>query len=125
MTEGEAETKRQKAVDFLRRIGNDEDADRFEAMDAAEYAEHKGAELLENPNFTTKDRRIIMPRGKSKAEVEAELDEAKDYIEQLEGKLDDIAGIAADEDEDEDEDEDDSDDDDNDDSDSTEGNGLD
>jgi hypothetical protein len=46
-------------------------------------------------------------QGKSKADLESELDEAKDYIEQLEGKLDDIGGIAADEDEDEEEDEED------------------
>ncbi len=36
---------------------------------------------------------------KSKPEPEAELAEANDYIEELEAKLDDIAGIAADEDE--------------------------
>ena len=42
---------------------------------------------------------------KSKNELQTELDEAKDYIEELEGKLDDIAGIATDEDE-EDEDDD-------------------
>ena len=36
---------------------------------------------------------------KSKNELQTELDEAKDYIEELEGKLDDIAGIATDEDE--------------------------
>ena len=40
---------------------------------------------------------------KSENELQTELDEAKDYIEELEGKLDDIAGIATDEDEDEDE----------------------
>jgi hypothetical protein len=49
LTRSEAESKRQKAVEFLRRIGRDDDADLFEAMDAAEYAEHKGAELIENP----------------------------------------------------------------------------
>ena len=48
-----------------------------------------------------------MARGKSKADLESELDEAKDYIEQLEGKLDDIAGIAADEDEEDEEEDDD------------------
>ncbi len=71
MTEGEAETKRQQAIEFLRRIGNDDDADRFEAMDAAEYAEHKGAELLENPNLNRTDRRNNMARGKSKADLES------------------------------------------------------
>lgn len=45
-----------------------------------------------------------MPRSKSKAELQEELDSANDYIESLESKLDDIAGIATDEDDDEDED---------------------
>jgi len=50
-----------------------------------------------------------MARGKSKAELESELVEANEYIESLESKLDDIAGIAADEDEQEEEEEDDTD----------------
>jgi hypothetical protein len=50
-----------------------------------------------------------MPKTKSKAELEAELEDANDYIGELEGKLNDIVGIAADdEDEEADEDEDDS-----------------
>jgi hypothetical protein len=48
MSPGEAETKRQKAVGFLRRIGNDDLADEFDAMSPEEYAEHKGAQLLES-----------------------------------------------------------------------------
>ena len=40
---------------------------------------------------------------KSKAELRSELDEANDYIDQLEGKLNDIVGIAADENDDSDE----------------------
>lgn len=98
MTEGEAETKRQKAVEFLHRIGNDELAEKFEAMDAREYAMHKGAELVGNPS--SKRRSISMPNGKTKADLESELDDANDYIEELETKLDQIAGIATDEDED-------------------------
>ena len=47
-----------------------------------------------------------MPRGKSKEQLQAELAEANDYIEELERKLDDIAGIAV-EDEEEDGEEDD------------------
>ncbi len=99
MTLDEAEAKRQKAVEFLRRIGRDDEADEFEAMDAADYAEHKGAELLENsPRRNTAMRR----RNKSKSELQAELDNAQEYIEELESKLDNIAGIAAgDEDEEE------------------------
>jgi hypothetical protein len=47
-----------------------------------------------------------MTRRKTLAELKSELDSANEYIESLESKLDDIAGIATDED-DEDEDEDD------------------
>lgn len=47
-----------------------------------------------------------MARRKSNAELQAELDSANGYIEELEAKLDDIAGIATD-DEDEDSAEDD------------------
>jgi hypothetical protein len=97
MTRSEAEAKRQKAVEFLRRIGNGELADEFDNMDAEVYAEHKGAELIENPNNS---RSKSMPNSKSKAELESELDEANDYIEELESKLDQIAGIATDEEED-------------------------
>ncbi len=107
MTLGEAETKRQKAVEFLRRIGQDEDADRFEAMDASEYAEHKGAELLDNPGRSRRN----MKRPKSKVELEAELDNANEYIEELETKLDSIAGIAAGDEDDDDDEESDQDDD--------------
>jgi hypothetical protein len=99
MTPGEAETKRQKAVEFLHRIGNDDLAEEFDAMSPADYAEHKGAQLMENPA-----RKGNMPRTKSKAELEQELDDANDYIEELESKLNDIVGIASDEETDEDED---------------------
>jgi hypothetical protein len=47
MTLSEAETKRQRAIEFLERIGGD--ADKFREMDTAEYAASKGAELLQNP----------------------------------------------------------------------------
>lgn len=110
MTLSEADAKRQQAVDFLRRIGQDDDADRFEAMDATEYAEHKGAELRENP----RRRYGTMPRTKSRDQLKAELDDANDYIEQLESKLDSIAGIASGEEESEEEEDSDEDDDDQD-----------
>ena len=96
---GEAETKRQQAVEFLRRIGKDAEADEFEDMSPEEYAEHKGADLLDNP---ADGKGKKMARNKTKQQLQAELGEANDYIEQLEGKLDDIAGIASEEDEDED-----------------------
>jgi hypothetical protein len=105
MTFREAETKWQRAVEFLRRIGNHDAADQFAAMDARQYAEDKGADLIANPQR----RDEPMPRSKSKAELQAELDESRDYIEDLEAKLDDIAGLASGEDEDEDDEEEDAD----------------
>ena len=100
MWPGEAETKRQQAVTFLRRIGNDDLADEFDAMSPEEYAEHKGEQLMQNP----KKRKGNMATQKSKSELESELDDANDYIEELESKLNDIVGIAADDDEDPEED---------------------
>src|SRR5260370_23972032 len=76
----------------------------FTIFDLRNYAEHKGVELIENPRLNRKERINTMARGKSKAELEAELDESNSYIEELESKLDDIAGIAADSDEDSEED---------------------
>ena len=106
LTRSEAESKRRKAVEFLHRIGQDDDADRFEAMDASEYAEHKGAELLED----LPRRRAIMKRPKSRPQLGGELENANEYIEELESKRDGIAGIAfGDEDEEPDSDDDDQD----------------
>ena len=68
-------------------------------MSPEQYAERKGTDLLDNP---TDRKGKKMARNKTKQQLQAELGEANDYIEQLEGKLDDIAGIASDEDEDED-----------------------
>jgi hypothetical protein len=110
MTLGEAETKRQKAVEFLHRVGNDDAADRFDDMDAAEYAEHRGAQIVGNPK-----RRATMANQyavtKTKADLQDELDEARDYIEQLEGRLS-IVGVANGDEDDQDEDEDENEDDD-------------
>ena len=95
MTAGEAETKRQKAVEFLRRIGNDDLAGEFASMSPAEYAEHKGVQLMQNPDR----KRKMATNNKSKADLEQDLEEdANDYIDQLEGKLNDIIGIASDDD---------------------------
>ena len=108
ITLGDAETMRQKAVEFLNRIGKEDEAAKFEDMDTEAYVEHKGLELIENPSQTNRRTNNMATRGKSKAQLEAELDESNDYIEQLEGRLDDIAGLAGDS-EDEDENDEDSD----------------
>lgn len=79
MIPGEAESKRQKAVSFLRRLGKEAAAEQFESMDAASYAEHRGAELLQNPLR----RRIIMSQtaGPTKAELSDSLDEVAELLE--------------------------------------------
>jgi len=46
MTRSEAESKRRKAAEFLRRIGKPEDAERFAEMSPEQYAAHKHAELM-------------------------------------------------------------------------------
>ena len=102
LSRSEAATKKDQAAALMRRTGQDDRAGEYESMSLEQYAESKGAQLLENPNR----RRRIMPRAKSRAQLEAELDEAQDYIEDLEAKLDEIVGIAAEEEEEGAEDED-------------------
>ena len=46
-----------------------------------------------------------MARTKSKSELEAEIDDLNDYVEELESKLDNIAGVINEDDEDQDDDE--------------------
>ena len=62
VTREQAEAKRQKAVDFLNRIGNSDAADEFSAMSTAEYAEHKGLTLA-NPKNKGR-RKCSMANGK-------------------------------------------------------------
>jgi len=113
LTLSEAETKRRQAVEYLRRIGKDDDAARFDEMDAAEYAAHKGAELVQNPHR----RRMSMAQtGPTKGELADTLDEigelAEDALdpeltrEELVVKLKEIADVATGEDEDDGEDDD-------------------
>jgi hypothetical protein len=115
MSEAEAETKRQKAIEFLERIGGD--AEKFRDMDAEEYAASKGAELLSNP---------LRKRTKvTKTELLETLDELSDGLgealdpeltrEELVAKVKDLADIATgDSDEDDDAEGDDGEDDDQD-----------
>ena len=80
MTTSEAETKRQKAVEFLRRIGKSDDAERFEAMDARDYAEHKGAQLSEKTNG--RQRTMPQPTGPTKGELNETLSQIADLAEE-------------------------------------------
>jgi hypothetical protein len=113
MTRGEAETKRHKAVEFLRRVGRDDDADRFDGMDADEYAAHKGAELLPNPNWRQTMARKMNPTvGELNETLEEIADLAEEALdpeltrEEVVAKVKELADVAAGEsEEDEDEDE--------------------
>lgn len=106
LTRSEAEAKRQKAVEFLYRIGNDDLADEFDDMSPEQYAERKGAELLENPYRRT----IVAKRRKTVVELEAEVADLQEQVgdleeenESLQGQLDQVADIvSSDEDEEED-----------------------
>ena len=80
MTRSDAETKRRKAVEFLRRIGKPEDAERFAATTPEQYAAYKHAELMANPLR----RYRIMPQeaGPTKAELTERIDDIEDLLEE-------------------------------------------
>lgn len=97
MSLGEAETKRQKAIEMLRRLGNDEAASEFEGTTPEKYAQRKDAQLLENP-FR---RNTMAQRRKTIVELEAEVGDLQDQLgdleeenENLQDQLNQIAGIA-------------------------------
>src|SRR4051794_20523493 len=111
LTRSEADAKRRQAIAFLRRIGNNDAADTFEGMSAAEYAEHRGVQLLENPRRSA----YRMPRqtGPTKAELADRLEEITDLAEEaldpeltredLVAKLKELADVASGEAEEEEE----------------------
>jgi hypothetical protein len=80
LTRSEAESKRLKAIEFLRRIGKDDDADRFEDMSTDEYAEHKVAQLLENPHGK---RRTTMAQRKTELQqAQDDIGDVKDILQE-------------------------------------------
>jgi hypothetical protein len=80
MTRSAAETKRRKAVEFFRRIGKDEDAERFEAMTPEDYAAHKHAELMANPY--RRYRIMTQETGPTKVELTERIDDIEDLLEE-------------------------------------------
>ena len=104
LTRAQAETAKKRAALFLRNVvRDDERADEVESESVEEWATETGRTIT-NPK-RKEDRR--MATSKTKQDLQDELDDANDYIEQLEAKLGDIAGIVSDEDENEEEAEDD------------------
>lgn len=93
-----------KAVRFLRDVVGDPDrAEEFESMSPQDYAEHKGVEIVANPNLV--ERKVNRMTRKSRADLEAELKDLQGYVEELEDKIDTIADVVAEGDEEEDEEE--------------------
>jgi len=94
MTLGEAETKRQQAIQFLERVGGD--SAKFEAMDAREYAESRGAQVLENPRrVTTMTKQEL---AETLDQLSDGLDEALDpelTREELVAKVKELSDLAA------------------------------
>lgn len=82
LTRSEAESKRLKAIEFLRRIGRDDDADRFGDMSAEEYAEHKGAHLLENPHAQRRIKATMAKRKTQLEEAHDDIGEVKEILQE-------------------------------------------
>ena len=80
MTQSEAETKRLRAVEFLRRIGKPEDAERFETMSPEEYAAHRHADLMANP--FRRYRIMAQETGPTKADLADRIDDIEDLLEE-------------------------------------------
>ena len=102
-TLSEAETTRRRAVTGLHNLGMDDDADRIDGLSTREYASEKGFEIVENP---TRRNGFMARQSKSRAELEAELEELQTENEELQGQLDDISDILGSDEENENEDED-------------------
>jgi hypothetical protein len=106
----EAETKRQQAVAFLRRIGNDAAADDFDSMTPEEYAEHRGAQILSNPG--TRRPTHMAANATTKADLQDVIDQASELVddaldpeltrEDVVSKLKDISDVLSGDSEDED-----------------------
>jgi hypothetical protein len=73
VTSEQAERKKQQAAAFMERIGDPDRADEFDGMSVDEYAEHRGFQLVTNPN--RKARKTNMATG-TKAELQSQIDEA-------------------------------------------------
>ena len=108
MSLGEAETKRGQAIQFLERVGGD--SGKFEEMDAKQYAESRGFQVLENPQ----PQKVVTTM--TKQEMAETLDQASDLVdealdpeltrEELVGKMKELSDLISGEEPDEDEDQD-------------------
>ena len=101
LTRAQLESRKEKAVRFTRDVLDDPDrADEIADESLEDYAEMRGIQITNPP---LRRRIAIMATPKSKAELEAEIDDLKDENAELQDQLDTIADIVAPADEDEDE----------------------
>jgi hypothetical protein len=104
LTRDQLQSRKEKAERFTRDVLDDPDrADEIADESLEDYAERRGIQIT-NPS---KRRKAIMATTKSKAELEAEIDDLRDENAELQDQLDTIADIVAPADEDEDDDNDD------------------
>lgn len=75
MTKSEAATAKDKAARLMESTGQSDRADEFRSMSVAEYAEHRGATLMDNP----RTRRGFMAR---KDELEDQIETIEDLVEE-------------------------------------------
>lgn len=101
LTRTQLQSRKEKAVRFVRDVLGDPDrADEIGDESIEDYAARRKIQLT-NP---TRRRNAIMATTKSKAELEAEIDDLKDENAELQDQLDTIADIVAPADEDEEQD---------------------
>ena len=103
LTRDQLGSRKEKAVRFTRDVLGDSDrAEEIADEGIEDYAERRGIQIT-NPS---RRRKAIMATTKSKAELEAEIDDLKDENAELQDQLDTIADIVAPADDDEDDDDD-------------------
>ena len=94
LTLDQIESRKEKAVHFTRDVLDDPDrADEIEDESLEDYAERRGFQIT-NPS-TNRRKKAIMPTGKTKAELEAEIADLQDENQELQDQLDAIADIVS------------------------------
>jgi hypothetical protein len=102
LTRSQLQSRKEKAVRFARDVLDDPDrAEEIADESLDDYADRRKIQIT-NPTI----RRIaIMPRGKTKAELEAEIADLQEENQELQDQLDAVADIVSPDDGDEEEDE--------------------
>ena len=104
LTREQLTARKEQAVRFTRgALGDPDRADEIADESLDDYAERRKIPIT-NPTIR---RTAIMPRGKTKAELEAEIEELQAENQELQDQLDAVADIVSPDDGEEDEDDDD------------------